>query len=227
MNKIRVSQEAYFRHLYNEYNGTPKAVSSESMEHKCLRFAQISRIFEGDDNFTIHDIGMGLAAYLDYLNAHFSDIHFEYSGTEILQEYVENTRSRFPQNKFYLRDIAEKKPPEKYDYVVMSGIFHQRREISIPDWEAFSQKLIKNAFGMSKKGIGFNFISPFVDFYQTDVYYCNLIKLIHFIHDDLSRFYVINSNYALYEFTVFVYQESYIRSMYPQTEFQKYFKDKQ
>lgn len=227
MNKIRESQETYFRNLLANHSGTPMAVSSESMEHKNLRFAQISRIFEGDDNFTIHDIGMGLAAYLDYLNTNFSGLDFTYSGTEILQEYVENTRSRFPQNKFYLRDIADEKPHEKYDYVVMSGVFHQRRQISIPDWEAFSQKLLKNAFGMSKKAIGFNFISPFVDFYQTDVYYCNLIKLIHFIHDDLSRFYVINSNYALYEFTVFVYQESYIRSMYPQTEFQKYFKDKQ
>lgn len=224
MTKVREAQEKYFRYLYTEFAGTPKAVSSESLEHKKLRFAQISRIFEGNDNFSIHDIGMGLAAYLDYMNENFPDLNYEYSGTEILPEYVDNVMSRFPKNRFYLRDVAEIQPEEKYDYVVMSGVFHQRRETSIRDWEAFSQKLISNAFKMSKIAVGFNFISPFVDFYQTEVYYCNLMKLIHFINDDLSRFFVINHNYALFEFTVFVYQESYIKSKYVQSEFQKYFK---
>jgi len=224
MTKVREAQEKYFRYLYTEFAGTPKAVSSESLEHKKLRFAQISRIFEGNDKFSIHDIGMGLAAYLDYMNENFPDLNYEYSGTEILPEYVDNVMSRFPKNRFYLRDVAEIQPEEKYDYVVMSGVFHQRRETSIRDWEAFSQKLISNAFKMSKIAVGFNFISPFVDFYQTEVYYCNLMKLIHFINDDLSRFFVINHNYALFEFTVFVYQESYIKSKYIQSEFQKYFK---
>jgi len=224
MTKVREAQEKYFRYLYTEFAGTPKAVSSESLEHKKLRFAQISRIFEGNDKFSIHDIGMGLAAYLDYMNENFPDLNYEYSGTEILPEYVDNVMSRFPKNRFYLRDVAEIQPEEKYDYVVMSGVFHQRRETSIRDWKAFSQKLISNAFKMSKIAVGFNFISPFVDFYQTEVYYCNLMKLIHFINDDLSRFFVINHNYALFEFTVFVYQESYIKSKYIQSEFQKYFK---
>jgi len=161
---------------------------------------------------------------LDYMNENFPDLNYEYSGTEILPEYVDNVMSRFPKNRFYLRDVAEIQPEEKYDYVVMSGVFHQRRETSIRDWKAFSQKLISNAFKMSKIAVGFNFISPFVDFYQTEVYYCNLMKLIHFINDDLSRFFVINHNYALFEFTVFVYQESYIKSKYIQSEFQKYFK---
>ncbi|NLJ19750.1 MAG: hypothetical protein GX429_01295 [Bacteroidales bacterium] len=224
MNKIRDAQEGYFRYLYNEFAGTPKAVSSESLAHKKLRYAQLSRIFEGNDNFSIHDIGMGLAAYLDYLNENLSNLNFKYSGSEILSEYIEQVKGRFPENEFYLRDVSEMLPEDRYDYVVMSGVFHQRRETSIPEWETFSQNLISNAFKMSKIGVGFNFISPFVDFYQTEVYYCNMVKLIHFIHDKLSRFFVINHNYALFEFTVFVYQESYIKSKYTQAEFQKYFK---
>lgn len=226
MSKVSKVQENYFRYLYTEFAGTPKAVSSESLEHKKLRFAQISKIFNGNDHFTIHDIGMGLAAYLDYLKENFSNITYEYSGTEILPEYVRDVRIRYPNNTFYLRDISEKLPNDTYDYVVLSGVFHQRRETSIPEWEAFSQKLISNAFRMSKIAVGFNFISPFVDFYQTEVYYCNIIKLLHFIHDDLSRFFVINHDYALFEFTVFVYQEKYIKSQYAQSEFQKYFKGK-
>jgi len=77
---------------------------------------------------------------------------------------------------------------------------------------------------MCKKGIAFNFISPFVDYYQTEVYYSNLPKIINFINDKLSRFFVIKHNYALYEYTVYVYREEYIKLLHPELEFQKYFK---
>ncbi len=77
---------------------------------------------------------------------------------------------------------------------------------------------------MSKKGIAVNFISPFVDFYQENIYYADFFKLINFIRDDLSRFFTINHSYALFEFTVFIYRENYIKNKYSEKEFKKYFK---
>ena len=106
----------------------------------------------------------------------------------------------------------------------MSGVFHQRRDTSIPQWERFSQSLLKNSFKMANKGIAFNFISPFVDFYQEEVYYCNLPKLLNFINDELSRFMQVDMSYSLYELTVYVFQEDYIRTRFPQNEFKRYFK---
>jgi hypothetical protein len=167
---------------------------------------------------------MGLADYLKFLNRYFSHLTFEYSGTEIVPEFCEEARRQYPNTKFYLRDIAERSFDDRYDYVVMSGVFHQRRDSLIRDWEDFAQNLIFNSFQMCNKAIGFNFISPFVDFYQTEVYYCNLPKLLNFINDKLSRFFVIYHNYALFEFTVFVYRAEYIKTLFPQPEFQKYFR---
>ena len=40
-NKTRKSQEQIYRNLYEEHKGTPKAVASESLAHKALRFGQI------------------------------------------------------------------------------------------------------------------------------------------------------------------------------------------
>lgn len=223
-NPTRQSQESFFRELYQAHQGSTKAVSSESRAHKELRFRQISKIFEDDDNFTLHDVGMGLADYFEYLQSTHRGLTFEYSGTEILPEFVEHANRRFPSCRFHHRDIAQQSFDDCYDYVVMSGVFHQKRDASIRDWEAFAQNLIANSFRMCKKAVGFNFISPFVDYYQTEVYYCNLPKLINYINDTLSRFFVINHNFALFEFTVFVYKESFIRSCSPQPEFQKYFR---
>ena len=184
----------------------------------------ICDIFKEEDDVTVHDVGMGVADLYAFMKENYTDKKMVYSGTEIIDEYVDEAKKRFPELSFYNRDIAESKFDDKYDFVLMSGVFHQRRDSAIRDWEKFSQQLLKNSFEMCNKGIAFNFISPFVDFYQTQVYYSNLPKLINFINDDLSRFFEIRHNYALFEFTVYVYKEEYIKSKYPQTEFQKYFK---
>ncbi|WP_115461525.1 hypothetical protein [Winogradskyella aurantiaca] len=224
-NPTRKNQEEVYRNLYENHKGTSMAVSSESQAHKRLRFNEICGIFENEqEKFTVHDVGMGLAQLYEFMLANFSDLNWEYSGTEILHEYVTECRNKYPDINFYNRDLAVTPGEDYYDYLLLSGVFHQRRESKIGDWERFSQNILRNAFHMCKKGISFNFISPFVDFYQTQVYYANLPKLLNFIIDDLGRFFVLKHNYALYEFTVYVYKESYIKGLHPDSEFKKYFK---
>ncbi len=223
MSEITQAQVRHFKNLYKANKGTPMAVSSESPAHKRLRYEELSRVFLGDDSFSIHDVGMGLGDYHVYLKEAFPALHFDYSGSEIVKEFWEHASCRFPQQQFHLRDISERAFEDRYDYLVMSGVFHQRRDTSIPQWEAYARRLIANCFAMCRKAVGFNFISPFVDFYQTEVYYCNLSKILNFIVDDLSRFFLIQHNYALFEFTTFVYRPEYIKSKFRQPEFQKYF----
>lgn len=223
MNNTRVPQEKFFRELYEQHGYSPMALSSESLAHKALRFSKIAGIFEQDENFSVHDVGMGFADFADYIKNKFPNKKIEYSGSEILQEFVDASSYKFSDCKFYCRDIAEKAPSETYDYVVMSGIFHQRRDSSIRDWEKFAEKILFNSFKICKKGIAFNFISPFVDFYQPQVYYSNLPKWINYVNDNLSRFFIINHDYALFEYTVYVYKEAYMSSKYSQKEFKKYF----
>ncbi|NVJ46715.1 MAG: class I SAM-dependent methyltransferase [Cytophagia bacterium] len=224
MNSTRQKQEEIYRGLYTEHKGTPMAVSSESLNHKNQRFKLITNIFKDQTDVSVHDVGMGLADLYAFIQTEIKETNVQYSGTDILREFVEESRLRFPECRFYHRDIAESAFEDTYDYVLLSGVFHQRRDSSIREWELFWQKMIKNAFLMSRKGVAFNFVSPFVDFYQTQSYYCNLPKLLNFINDDLSRFFEIKHDYALFEFTVYVYQESYIKSITPEPEFQKYFK---
>lgn len=223
MKEVRSRQEKLFKDLFDRYKGTPMAVSSESLAHKAKRYEMLSKIFKEENSFSVHDVGMGVADFYSFLREVMPQKKITYSGTEILQDFVDEAQSRYPHCNFYCRDLAEGSELDTYDYVVMSGLFHQRRETSIRDWEKFSQLLLSNCFAMSRKGIAFNFISPFVDFYQSDVYYCNIYKLLSFINDDLGRFFEIHHNYALFEFTVFVYKESFISSQSPQEEFQKYF----
>lgn len=223
-NKTRQNQEKVFKELFERHKGSPMAVSSESKAHKKLRYDLITDIFEKDDNISIHDVGMGLADMWSYIKEMYPHKNIEYSGSEILKEYVDASMGRYPDINFYHRDVAERAYDDRYDYLLMSGLFHQKRESTIPDWETFASNIIRNSFQMCNKGIAFNFISPFVDFYQENVYYSNMPKFITFINDELSRFFELKHNYVLFEYTVYVYKEDYIRELYPQKEFVKYFK---
>ena len=122
-----------------------------------------------------------------------------------------------------MRDLSEKEVNEKYDYVILSGVFHQMRNISRKDWEDFAYNILSNAFKLCKHGMAFNFISPFVDYYQENVYYCDLMKLLHIINEKMSRFFVIKHNYALYELTIFVYPAEIIKKENKYIEMKKYF----
>jgi hypothetical protein len=224
MEQIRKSQQNHYRGLLEKHAGTTMAVSSESAAHKRLRFEQISKVFGDDTTFSLHDVGMGLGAYGSYLIENHPNKSIAYSGSEILPEFVEGARAAHPTCQFFCRDISEQSGKDFYDYVILSGVFHQRRETSISDWEKFSRVILRNAFAMCRKGLAFNFISPFVDFYQTEVYYANLPRIISFVVEELSRFFVINHSYALYEFTIYVYRENVISARDNAEEFKKYFK---
>jgi hypothetical protein len=227
-NITRKTQEAYYRSLYQEHSGTPMAVSSESLAHKELRFREICRLFQDEDaksNFSVHDVGMGLSDLYHFISTHFPYSNINYSGSDILEEFVEASKERFPNSTFFHRDLTEEgNTTDTYDYVVLSGVFHQRRTSTIPEWESFWQTLLLNCWNMSRKGIAFNFVSPFVDYYQDNIYYCNIYKLIDFVVSRMSRYFTVNHNYALYEFTILVYKPEYTRELFPQDEFAKYFR---
>ena len=223
INEIAKKQEHIYSELYNKFSDTTMATSSESLEHKKLRFSIIAETFQNDDNFSIHDVGMGLAQFYEFLKYKYSEKNIKYSGTEIVKEYYYYACKKYPDCDFYLRNLAEFPISEIYDYVIMSGVFHQIRDTKRKDWELFMQSLLKNSFNGANKALVFNVISPFVDFYQTQVYYCNLSKLLNFINDNLSRFWTIKSNYPLFEMTISVYNPYYIKSLYQQNEFRKYF----
>lgn len=223
MNRVTENQTDYFAKLYAEHKGTTMATSSESLAHKKCRYDQISGVFKNEADFTLHDIGCGLGEFAGYLDAHHPQKNIVYSGSEIVTDLVKEASDRYPRATFMERDLASDRSEDVYDYLILSGVFHQRRTTPIPAWEKYLQTLVSRAFSMSRRGIAFNVVSPFVDFYLPELYYCNISKLINFVNDDLSRFFEIKHNYALFEMTIFVYQPEYTKNLSENVDFEKYF----
>lgn len=226
--EIANEQARIFGELLKQFGDAPMATSSESAAHKLLRFSEIFSLLEPSPGFQVHDIGMGLAGFHDFLAERLGSDSFEYSGSEILNEYVLKCRDRLPQRLFYCRNIADRTENyildgEAYDFVVASGVFHQMRRTPIPDWEKYIKAVLRNSFLLARKGLVFNLVSPYVDFYQPGIYYAKISKILDFVSEELSRFFIVRHNCALFEFTVAVYTNDFVKERFTEPEFEKYF----
>ena len=70
---------------------------------------------------SILDVGCGFADVLEFISAKFDDIL--YTDVDIVPEFIEASRTRFPDQKFYCGDYERINLTEHYDAIIASGIF--------------------------------------------------------------------------------------------------------
>jgi hypothetical protein len=192
-------------------------------------FQKISDLFkyEGLKSFSVHDVGCGLAHYKEFLDLFEFDA--VYSGNDIIKEFIGFDRKKYPTCEFFLQDISDNieqiNPSIKNkDYFVLSGAFNSKVENLNEDWELFVFKSIKNMFKMSRKGICFNFLTIYSEFYDNKLYYADPKIIMDWCVKNLSRFVCIEHDIPLYEFFVYIYKEDFIKDQFP--DYSKYFRDK-
>lgn len=221
--EITRAQAEYYSKLLERNGPGVDAVASGKQIYKNLRYDRISRVFGDDEELTLHDVGCGLGHYYEFLQTRFPERKIQYSGSEVTPAFVSYCKERYPGCEFHLRDIGKEKCPDRHDYLVFGGTFYHPCETSRSDWERFMFRLLARAFSMARKGIAFNVITQYCDFYEKGLYYCNVPKILDFITDELSRFFVVDHSYPLYEMTIMVYRHDVIQQQYPQPEYEKYF----
>jgi SAM-dependent methyltransferase len=220
---IQEDQKDYWKKKYNQHQLNLKSLGSETEAHKLLRYSKISQIFENQTEFSLLDVGCGFGDYYHYLKLFNPNLMINYKGVEITEEFVEIGKQKYPQINISNLNILTEHIDE-YDFVILSGIFHQNGTTENNEWTEFMYNLISKAFEISTKGIAFNVLSDFVEFKRDGNFYPDAFELQKFIRDKLSRFTIVDSNYPLFESTYFVYKKDFIKNNYPQEELSKYLK---
>lgn len=227
MNKIEEGQKNLYYKKFLDFGDDPKSLSWNDKRTQELRFQKISELFkcEKSAEFSVHEIGCGLAHFKEYLdNYRYNCI---YSGSDIIPEFIDYCKEKYPQCYFTVQSISANydqidKNIKGKDYYCLSGTFYTKEDNAIREWEQFVFKSIGNMFKMAKKGICFNFLTSYSDFYDTRLYYADPKKVIDWCIKNLSRFISISHDIPLYEFTVIIYKNEFLREKFP--EYGKYFK---
>jgi hypothetical protein len=223
---IKQDQIRFYKGLLKVYGDDPKSLFHREKESQYERFNLLARCFEREaKSFTVHEIGCSLGHFGDYLNERYPLAVF--SGSDIIPEFVDKCRKRFPNSEFFLRDITEHLPTDKYDYVIMgAGTFNINGSVAVSEWQEFVYCMMLSMFNMAKKGIATTFLTGYSDpgKARKDMFYQDEKAIIDFVKQKLSRHIEIFGAGPLYEYGIAIYRPEWIRSLYKHTAFDRYFK---
>jgi SAM-dependent methyltransferase len=131
----------------------------------------------------------------------------EYAGLDISEKFIEISRRKFPANCYFHMDmLANEEALPMFDYVVMNGVFTVKTpKLSFEEMFEYFKRLVTKMFYHAERGIAFNLMSKQVDWERDDLFHLPLDTLAGFLTKELSRHFIIRSDYGLYEYTAYLY----------------------
>jgi SAM-dependent methyltransferase len=156
---------------------------------------------------SVLDFGCGLGSMLEYIGQQpFAD-NIQYTGLDMSAKFIAVATKKFPSHKFIEMDVLEiDQHPGTYDYILMNGVFTEKRQLSELEMWNYFMDMIEKVYGFAEKGIAFNVMSKQVDWERDDLFHLSLDQLADFLTRKISRNFVIRNDYGLYEFTCYVYK---------------------
>lgn len=162
--------------------------------------------FDEGSNYKVSllDFGCGTGHLLDFIKRN-NNKSIIYSGLDISPKFIELAKNKYPDSSFYCIDILDYKDSiSNFDYIVMNGVFTEKRELSYDEmWDYFT-KMITVIYEKCNNGFAFNVMSKNVDWERDDLFHVSHDSLSSFLCTNLTRNYIIRNDYGLYEYTVYV-----------------------
>lgn len=201
----------HYEECLKKYGDTHLGVDWPKLEDVDKRYQVMVDIIRVNSDFdnkvSLLDFGCGTAHLFDFLDRkNYNNI--DYKGLDISQKFIDRAKLKYPNKIFYCIDILDSnKNIPNFDYIVMNGIFTEKRELSFDEmWDYFT-KLISVIYNKTKKGFAFNVMSKTVDWERDDLFHLSLDKLSDFLSKNLTRNFIIRNDYGLYEYTVYVFKK--------------------
>ncbi|WP_029232406.1 class I SAM-dependent methyltransferase [Butyrivibrio sp. VCB2006] len=152
----------------------------------------------------ILDFGCGLGHLYNYIQNH--GINVRYTGLDVSEIFVKKCSEKYPEVNFICSDILKADLKGKYGYIIMNGVFTEKRELSYENMKIYFMNVITKVFDHCERGIAFNVMSKDVDWEREDLFHVPLNELSAFLTKNISRNFVIRNDYGLYEYTTYVYR---------------------
>jgi len=200
---IKEEVSAYYTDKINKFGETPEGVDWNGVDGQIERFFQLSRLIDGEERFSVNDLGCGYGSYYEYLKSKYSA--FDYQGIDVSSSMISSAVRRNIKESNASFVVADK-PTRVADYSIASGIFNVKQERSNDEWWDYISDTLKLLNEHSSKGFSFNCLTSFSDKERMKdyLYYANSMELFEFCKINFSRNVALLHDYDLYEFTIIV-----------------------
>lgn len=226
MNSSKIIQDQIktYKDNFLKNPDSPLGTFQNNRETQYQRFEHIIKPFRNVMNrkLSFHDLGCGNCDMFKFLEL--QGLELDYSGTDVIEEMLQDARLKYPGIKVFNRDVLEEPVSDSYDVVVFSGGLYLPGSIPHEEWKEFVFNIIDKMFQMCKVGISFNLLTSYSSYRDPDLFFMDPKEILDYCISNLSRFVNIDHAYPLYEYTVSVFRKEYIASIHPQEQFAKYLK---
>lgn len=199
---------SHYESCLQEYGDTHMGVDWPNKEDAETRYRVMLEIIKKDmsGKVSLLDFGCGVSHLYEYILQHgFTNI--KYSGLDLSEKFVDFSKRKFPHVDYYCLDILENQAAlPDFDYIVMNGVFTEKRALSFDEMFAYFKRVVSVVFSKAKSGIAFNVMSSHVDWERDDLFHLPLDTLGAFLTKELTRDFIIRNDYGLYEYTTYVYR---------------------
>jgi SAM-dependent methyltransferase len=199
MNERYEEDLAYVRGRYQKRIATDgttfKSMNSGTEEKQRIRHAVHQSIIRTGNS--ILDVGCGIGQF--YKSVRDRDPSVEYTGVDIVPEYIEHCKTSFPDAKFELRNIFEKGIGGEFDVIVASQVFNARYPNN--DNLEILKLFLTTAFQHARVGVTVDMLTSYADFNQPELYYYSPEAIFQHAKS-LSRLVALRHDYLPFEFTV-------------------------
>ncbi|MBG6199730.1 SAM-dependent methyltransferase [Labrenzia sp. EL_13] len=194
----------YYSQKLAKYGETPLGVDWNGAEGQTLRFSQLSRIIQDEDEqSSIIDLGCGYGALLEYLNSKYSIA--SYLGVDVSKDMVAAAQKCFHATA-NARFILGTEPDSTSDFGFASGIFNVRLGSSDDEWLNYLETTLDVLDRTSRRGFAFNCLTSYSDEDKKRdyLYYADPCMLFDLCKVRYSPQVALLHDYGLYEFTLLV-----------------------
>lgn len=200
---------AHYEDCLARHGDTHRGVDWPNREDALKRYRvmlEVIRPAAPEQKIRLLDFGCGASHLYEYmLNRGLENI--EYSGLDLSDKFVRLSQQKYPTNKYYCLDILDNQVSlPQFDYVVMNGVFTEKRELAHSEMFAYFKRLLAKVFASARIGVAFNVMSKHVDWERDDLFHLSLDRLAAFLTKKLTRNFVIRNDYGLYEYTTYLYK---------------------
>lgn len=193
----------HYRQLLLKHGDTAEAAQWADRETQEKRFAILTAIADLQ-HASVLDYGCGTGHLATYLKS--QNIDVSYTGVDIVEEALTIAKTKHPEYRFcHPKDIFS----NHYDYVLISGVFNNK----LADNRSFYQEIIQSCFAIALKGLAFNMMSCYVDYFEPDLFYENPEEVFRFLKTNISPYVIVRNDYQIktgiipFEFTAYVYRK--------------------
>jgi cyclopropane fatty-acyl-phospholipid synthase-like methyltransferase len=194
----------YYRDKLQRFGGTAQGMDWKNEETQLLRFEVISRYIDFSSNPSVLDVGCGNGEFYNYCAAR--KLNINYKGIDVVPEMVKLANERFKKNIAQVSGLTDLSASEQFDYVIASGTFNTKLTSDEAEYEKYFYENIDCMYKHAKRAAIFNCMTSHVDYRYDRLYYADIAALGEYAVKNLSRHFIIDHSYPLYEMTMAIFR---------------------